>query len=403
MYGLNTINAAENDIKAVYQKHELLDLLEDDTEVPEWKEDITTFLPPDDSDKLNQSVEDELPKIEGDSDFHNKLRELVHEYRCVFARTVSATPAEVPPMKIELSDPKKWQTAASRGPPRPQTPAKQAALIKHLHKMLKAGIIIPSQATEYSQVLLVPKPNKEWRFCVDYRLLNELIISMGWPIPNIERLLVRLGQRKARFFAVLDFTSGYHQVLLHPAFRRFAAFITDFGVFEPVRLWMGLKTAPSYFQQQIATVLEGLLYFILELYLDDIIVFGSTESEFLDNLRTVFQRLKEKNITLNPDKAKIGLTELEYVGRVINEHGLKMSSQKIQRVLDFPLPKTGKNLKQFLGLVNYFRSYVRNFGHTAYPLQEMINNYGEVRQRRLRWTPDLIRCFEELRAAVANC
>jgi hypothetical protein len=73
MYGLNTINAAENDIKAVYQKHELLDLLEDDTEVPEWKEDITTFLPPDDSDKLNQSVEDELPKIEGDSDFHNKL------------------------------------------------------------------------------------------------------------------------------------------------------------------------------------------------------------------------------------------------------------------------------------------------------------------------------------------
>jgi len=107
-------------------------------------------------------------------------------------------------------------------------------------------------------------------------------------MPNIERLFVRLGARKAKYFAVLDLTSGYHQVLLDTLTSKFAAFITDYGVFEPVRLWMGLKTAPSYFQQQMAGVLEGLLYLICELYLDDIIIYGSTVEEFFESLEKSF-------------------------------------------------------------------------------------------------------------------
>lgn len=136
---------------------------------------------------------------------------------------------------------------------------KQAALLdEFLEQMMANGIIKPSQASEYSQVLLVKKPTGALRFCVDYRKLNELLKSMGWPIPNIKRLFVRLvGQRKAKYFAVLDLTSGYHQVLLDELTSKYAAFITDFGVFQPIRLWMGLKTAPAYFQQQMAIILSG--------------------------------------------------------------------------------------------------------------------------------------------------
>ncbi len=116
---------------------------------------------------------------------------------------------------------------------------------------------------------------------------------MGWPIPNVYRMLQRLGNKRAKFYAVMDLTSGYHQAPLSKVSQAASAFITDVGTFEWLRVPMGLKGAPSYFQQQMAqTVLCGLIYQILELYLDDIIVYGTTEDEYIDNLR-VFDRLSK--------------------------------------------------------------------------------------------------------------
>jgi len=106
---------------------------------------------------------------------------------------------------------------------------------------------------------------------------------------------------------------------------------------------------------------------------------------------------------LNPDKAKIGLTQLEYVGRVINQHGLQMSAAKIQKVLDFPLPKTGKNMKQFIGLVNYFRSHVKSFAIKAYPLEQKILGYDQIRHRKLTYTEEDIASYDEMKAAIAKC
>ena len=147
--------------------------------------------------------------------------------------------------------------------------------------MLEHGLIRESQAEFYSQVHHTPKPNNKWRFCVDYRNLNTVSDGMGWPIPNISQMLQRLGQHRPRYFAKLDLTSSYHQAPLAANSRLYTAFITLMGIFEWLRVPMGLKGAPSYFQQVMATVvLAGLMYIICELYLDDIIVHGKTEDEF---------------------------------------------------------------------------------------------------------------------------
>src|SRR5690606_34962292 len=108
------------------------------------------------------------------------------------------------------------------------------------------------------------------------------------------------------------------------------------------------KSAPSYFQQQMAeVVLRGLLYHICELYLDDIITaHGRTEDEYIENLRQVFMRLRARGITLNPEKCRFGLSQVEYgVGHVINEHGLSFSQEKLDKVLNFPIPTTYKAIK----------------------------------------------------------
>ena len=165
---------------------------------------------------------------------------------------------------------------------------------------------------------------------------------------------------------------------------------------------MGLKGAPSYFQQQMAqTVLCGLLYQILELYLDDIIVFGTTEDEYLNNLRQVFERLSKFGVTLNPTKCKFGLEEVEYVGHTINKDGMSFSDTKREEVLNFPVPNTHKGLKQFLGLANYFRDHVKNHSIITHPLQGMITKY--TKNKPLHWTPELMESFHTVRKAVADC
>ena len=149
----------------------------------------------------------------------------------------------------------------------------------------------------------------------------------------------------------------------------------------------------------MAHALEGLLYDICELYIDDIIIHGQTEEEFADNLRKVLTRLKERGITVNPAKCKLGVSEVEYVGHVISETGLTMSDSKKQKVLDFPLPETPKQLRGFLGLVNYFRDHIRGHAVICHPLHQLV---AKCSGKRLQWTPESNCAFQEIKAAVAE-
>ena len=111
------------------------------------------------------------------------------------------------------------------------------------------------------------------------------------------------------------------------------AFITSIGQYQFTRVPFGLKTAPSYFQEKMASdVLRGLLYFICEVYIDDIIIGGDSEEDLAKNLRLVFTRLVEENVKLNPKKLKIGLTEIKYVGHILSAEGVNMTGEKILKV-----------------------------------------------------------------------
>ena len=113
---------------------------------------------------------------------------------------------------------------------------------------------------------------------------------MRWPIPNIPEIFARLGAKRPKFFAKIDLTSGYHQLPIDEASQILTAFITPFGLYKWCRLPMGPKGGGSYFMQMIQRVLTGLLYTICEVYLDDVLVYGDTEEEFLANLDKVFAR-----------------------------------------------------------------------------------------------------------------
>ena len=189
---------------------------------------------------------------------------------------------------------------------------------------------------------------------------------------------------------------------MHPDSIKFTAFITFMGIFEWLRVPMGLKGAASYFQQMMATiVLVGLLYVYLECYLDDVIIFAQTEDELIDRLQLVFDRFEKFNIVINPEKCVFGAQEIEFTGFTINEHGTTFSREKLNEFLEFRELIIQGDLKSFLGLTNYISSHIKDYANLARPLHKLITPYKK--RRIIQWTEDTRQLLKTLKTAVDNC
>jgi hypothetical protein len=128
--------------------------------------------------------------------------------------------------------------------------------------------------------MMTPKKDGSWRFCADYRNMNDCTEPASWPLGKGDEIVARIGSHKPDLFAVMDLTTGYHQAPMSLAARVFTAFITYTGIYQFIRLPFGPKRAPSYFQEMMASViLIGLIYFICEMYIDDCILYAKGSAE----------------------------------------------------------------------------------------------------------------------------
>lgn len=173
----------------------------------------------------------------------------------------------------------------------------------------------------------------------------------------------------------------------------------------------GVKVAPSFFMGEIATsVLRELLYTICELFIDDVITWGEDEEEFLHNLRQIFQRLREKRVKVNPDKCELGVEKLEFAGHLIDRNGISMSDDKVRKVLNFPLPKTVKELRSFVGLCNYFSDHIQNSSILLRPLHKSIvkhvsgqSSKRKASQAEVEWSVETSLAFQDVQRAIEAC
>ena len=153
---------------------------------------------------------------------------------------------------------------------------------------------------------------------------------------------------------------------------------------------MGLQGAGSYFQHNVQhVVLKDMIGKIVEIYIDDTIIFASTRKELMTRLDAVLSRLKKFNIFLNPEKAKVGLNRVEYLGHIIDETGIAIDDKKTEKVLDFKLPETMKEMRSFLGLSSQFRDHVKDYATLAKPLHEAITDNKKNSKSLIKWTPTL--------------
>ena len=373
------------------------------TEIPDNKlESIPAELLSD----IQDEAEYTKVQIEGPNLLRQALTKLVAEFKDIFCATVQGEPAKLdPPFKLEV-DEAMWCTKANMLNVRSMD-RERAIALRDILETLKAHDIIESCGDSYySHAFLVPKSNGKWRLVLDFENLNKATKNYyKWPLPDIKEMLNRVGDSRPRFFAVFDLTSGYYQAPIAKESRKYTAFATRNGVYRWKRLPMGLTGAGSYFQQSLSTqVLQGLLHYGVELYLDDCMVHASNSEEYLERLREVFLRFRNSSITLNPSKCKLGLSQVEYVGHTVDENGLHFTASKLDSVLNFPRPETKKQMKSFLGLANYFRDHIRNHSDRVQALQETVAHYVKAHgSHKVRWTKASELAFEDIRNAIAEC
>ena len=107
-------------------------------------------------------------------------------------------------------------------------------------------------------------------------------------------------------------------------------------------------------------------------YLDDIIVFGTSLQEHMENLKIIFERLKENNLNIQLDKSEFLRKEVAYLGHIISEEGIRPNPDKINAVKNYPIPKTTKEVKAYLGLLSYYRKFISNFTKLTKPMTKCL-------------------------------
>ena len=281
-------------------------------------------------------------------------------------------------------------------------------------KLLQAGIIYPvSDSTMVSPTQVVPKKSKvttvhnekgeemptrlttSWRVCIDYRRLNEVTRKDHFPLPFMDKLLERISGHP--FYCFLDGYSGYFQIEIAEEDQEKTTFTCPFGTYAYKRTPFGLCNAPATFQRCMLSIFSDLAERIMEVYMDDITIYGGSFEECIINLETVLHRCIEKNLVLNWEKCHFMVSQGIVLGHIISEEGIDVDKAKIDLISKLPSPTNVKTIRQFLGLVGFYRRFIMDFSKISKPLYKLLEKDAKFIR-----DADCHKSFEELKAYLTT-
>lgn len=272
-------------------------------------------------------------------------------------------------------------------------PHKSQIMEREVQYLLNHGLAEPSVSPWASPCILVPKADMSYRFCTDFRKVNQVTVMDSFPLPLIDEILDRVGT--ARYITTLDLNKGYWQIPLTDRAKTISSFVTPQGLYSYTVLSFGLCNSAATFQRVINQVIRGLLG--TAAYIDDLVVTAETREEHLVRLRALFERLAEAGLTLNLAKSKFTRGTVSYLGHIVGSGIVKPKTANIEAILHFPVPQSRRHVMQFLGMSGYYRRFCPNFSSVAAPLTALTSN-----KRRFEWTEDCRRAFEHLKAFLSS-
>eukprot|EP00921_Rhytidocystis_pertsovi_P006913 GHVQ01011667.1.p1 GENE.GHVQ01011667.1~~GHVQ01011667.1.p1 ORF type:complete len:351 (+),score=27.83 GHVQ01011667.1:357-1409(+) len=271
-----------------------------------------------------------------------------------------------------------------------QSPAEREEIDKIVKELLATGRVTPSRSPWGASVLLVPKKDGGWRFCVDYRALNELTIKGRFPLPRIDDLRDML--RGAIIFT--KNWKGYWHILMALDDREKTAFKT--GLYEWCVMPFGLSNAPATFQKYMQHALRGLEGTAI-VYLDDILIFSRSQAEHEKHVHQVFDRLQQHGLYPNMEKCTFGASSMEYLGYVVSHDDFRPDPEKVREMRDWPPLNSVHDVRKFVGLASYYRPLIHRFSAKAQGLTRLLKQCNEF-----KWDAEAESSFQTLKQALST-
>ncbi|KAK8939259.1 hypothetical protein KSP39_PZI011311 [Platanthera zijinensis] len=317
---------------------------------------------------------------------------VVRDYVDVFPEDLPGVP---PTREVEFEIQVIEGAAPIAKTPYRMAPKELAELKIQLQELLDKKFIRPSTSPWGAPVLFVKKKEGSLRLCVDYRELNKLTIKNKYPLPRIDDLFDQLVG--ARIFSKIDLRSGYHQLRIREEDVFKTAFSTRYGHFEFVVMPFGLTNAPAAFMALMNSVFKAFLDQFVIVFIDDILIYSKTEEEHAQHLRQVLQTLREQQLYAKFSKCAFWLTEVAFLGHVINAEGLAVDPAKIEAILNWTRPKSVTEVRSFLGLAGYYRKFVKDFSKLALPLTQLTR-----KNMVFTWGDDCQQAFDALKEKLTT-
>ena len=239
----------------------------------------------------------------------------------------------------------------------------------------RRDVIVPSTSEWGSPVVMVKKdtfdeqgkPVTTYRMCIDYRRINKISKGDAFPIPNLEMTLNKL--ENARFISTIDLSKAYFQIPLAPQSRHILAFLVPGkGIFEWTRMAFGLKSATATFQRAMSKLITPDMSPFVYVYVDDIVVATPSWDQHLYWLEIVIKKLTEAGFTINRKKSLFARREERYLGFIVDGNGTRPDPDKTRSVVEYPAPKTAKQVLRFLGMSSWYRKWIPEYSTIADPL-----------------------------------
>ena len=293
------------------------------------------------------------------------LLQLLTTYEDLFDGTLGKWTQD--PIKLELIE----GATPYHARPYPIPKCHEATLRQEVERLCRIGVLKKVNRSEWaSPSFIILKKDGTVRFINDFRELNKRIRRKPYPIPHIQDMLLNLEGFMCA--TSLDLNMGYYHIELCPESKRLCTLVFPFGKFEMQQLPMGLCNSPDIFQEKMSELMEGLNF--VRTYIDDLLVLtkGSFE-DHLEKLERALARLRLAGLKVNAKKSFFAKSELEYLGYWITREGIKPLTDKVQAIMRIAEPTNRKELRSFIGIVNYYRDMWIRRSHVLAPLASLTS------------------------------
>lgn len=346
---------------------------------------------------FNEHIETEEFKVtidHLDNEKKIKIEQIIEEYKTIFAKD-----------KYDIGSVREYEAHidllvnkyCSKRPYR-CTIEDKLEIEEQISMLLKNNLIEESYSPFAAPVTLAFKKgeNKRSRLCIDFRELNKIVVPQAQPFPLIDDLIIRT--RNCKYFTTLDINSAFWSIPLRVEDRSKTGFVTQDGHFQWTCLPFGLKTSPAIFQRILSNILRkhNLTGYSVN-YIDDILIYSTSFQEHITHIRNVLDAIIKEGFRLKFKKCTFASDSVRYLGHVIQNNSVRPLKDNLISIKNFPTPKNQKNIRQFLGKINFYHEYIPRSAIILDPLHKLLR-----KNEKFVWSEECEESFNQIKKYLCS-